>query len=73
MPRENLTKKQIGEASALELVLRRDYLFALEESTPEDQGVSMIDARECEAIDAELRHRLKKHLPHSTALKEMLK
>ena len=73
MPKENLTKKQIREASALELVLRRDYLFALEESTPEDQGVSMADARECVAIDAELRCRLKKHLPYSIALKEMLK
>lgn len=73
MPRENLTKKQISEASALELVLRRDYLFALEESTPEGHGISMADVRECVAIDAELRRRLKKLLRHSTALKEMLK
>lgn len=73
MSKQNLTKEQIQNASALELVVRRDFLFALEESTSDGTGVSMADARECVAIDKELRRRLKKLLPCSSALRELLK
>lgn len=72
MSKNNLTKKQISKATTLELVFRMDFLFALNDSLPEGVGISVADAEECMEIDAELRRRLKKLLPLSTALKELL-
>ena len=58
MSEKTLTKKQIQEATALELVLRMDALHALSKRRPRDTGVPIADIREASAIDEELRLRL---------------
>lgn len=62
MSEKTLTKKQIQEATALELVLRMDALHALSGRRPRDAGVPRADIREAAAIDGELRNRLCKVL-----------
>lgn len=62
MSGKTLTKKQIQEATALELVLRMDYLHALSKRRPIDAGVPLADIREAVAIDEELKNRLCKVL-----------
>lgn len=59
MSRNNITKKQIGEASTIELMLRMDFLHALSKSRPEDEGVPMADIQEAVEIDKELKRKLK--------------
>ncbi|GAH74939.1 unnamed protein product [marine sediment metagenome] len=63
MSKNNLTKKQIREASAMELVLRMDFLHALSASRPEDEGVPMADIQEAVEIDKEVKRKLKMLLP----------
>lgn len=62
MPKKNLTKKRILEATALELLLRTDALYALSEHRPRDAGVPVADIHEARAIAEELRLRLYKVL-----------
>ena len=62
MSGKTLTKKQIQEATALELVLRMDALHALSKRRPIDAGVPLADIREALAIDEELKNRLCKVL-----------
>jgi len=62
MSEKTLTKKQIQAATALELILRLDHLYAMSEQRPRDAGVPVADIREASAIDGELRLRLCKVL-----------
>ena len=62
MSGKTLTKKQIQEVTALELVLRMDHLHALSRWRPRDAGVPTADICEATAIDGELRLRLCKVL-----------
>jgi|GEM_PF-6570319 len=62
MSEKTLTKKQIQEATALELALRMDHLHALSKRRPRDAGVPTADIREAATIDGELRLRLCKVL-----------
>lgn len=71
--RENLTKKQISEATVLELAFRMNFLHALAKSRPQDEAVPMADIREGVEINAELRRRLKNLLPRSVALDVLFK
>lgn len=59
--RNNLTKKDVLEANAFELVLRFDYLLDKAETLPVDE-ITMADARETVFIEEELRKRLIKLL-----------
>lgn len=70
---KRLTKEQISKATALELTIRMNQLHMMSKTRPKDAGTPVADIREALAIDAELRRRLKKLLPHSIALKEMFK
>lgn len=62
MPRKNLTKKQIQEATTMELVLRTNALYALSDRRPKDASTPVADIREAKAIDEEIRLRLYKIL-----------
>ena len=62
MSEKTLTKKQIQRATALELVLRMEHLYAISERRPKDAGVPIADIYEALAIDRELRIRLYKVL-----------
>ena len=73
MSKNNLTKKQINKASAMELTIRMDQLHTMSKTRPEDAGTPMAEIREAVAIDTELRRRLLKLLSPSVALQEILK
>ena len=60
MPNTNMTKKEIREASTMELAIRMNALISSTENNIE--GVSLIDAKELVEIDAELKKRLYKAL-----------
>ena len=60
MPNTNMTKKEIREASTMELSIRMNALFSSTENNIE--GVSLIDAKELVEVDAELKKRLYKAL-----------
>lgn len=60
MPNTNMTKKEIREASTMELAIRMNALFV---STEDDvENIPLAAAKECVEIDAELKKRLYKAL-----------
>ncbi len=58
MPKENFTKKQIKEASAIELASRMRIIMEAAYDDKNQDKISMADAREIIAIDEKLKEKL---------------